>query len=107
MTTSMNNLIEFKVLILRELAVNAPTLFYQKVQPFFDNIFTAIRDPKVSIHAFVQTGGEVIHECLRLLVFVCLFAYLPRGLTKINKDIVAFRLKSILLLITTMFLLTE
>ena len=35
------------MLILRELAVNAPTLFYQKVQPFFDNIFTAVRDPKV------------------------------------------------------------
>ena len=35
------------VLVLRELAVNAPTFFFQKVQPFLDHIFNAIRDPKV------------------------------------------------------------
>ena len=37
-----------QVLILRELAVHTPTLFYQQIQQFFDNIFMAIRDPKVT-----------------------------------------------------------
>ena len=37
-----------QVLILRELAVHTPTLFYQQIQQFFDNIFIAVRDPKVS-----------------------------------------------------------
>ena len=36
------------VLILRELALHTPTLFYQQFQQFFDNIFTAVRDPRVS-----------------------------------------------------------
>jgi FKBP12-rapamycin complex-associated protein len=36
-----------QVLILRELAVRTPTLFYQQIQQFFDSIFIAIRDPKV------------------------------------------------------------
>jgi FKBP12-rapamycin complex-associated protein len=51
------------VLILRELAVNAPTLFYQKVQPFFDNIFTAIRDPK---HAIREGAIAALRACLVL-----------------------------------------
>ncbi|KAH9523104.1 hypothetical protein Btru_065813 [Bulinus truncatus] len=37
------------VLILKELAVNTPTFFYQQVQQFFDSIFIAVRDPKPSI----------------------------------------------------------
>ena len=36
------------VLILRELAIHTPTLFYMQFQQFFDNIFTAVRDPRVS-----------------------------------------------------------
>lgn len=35
------------VLVLKELAVNAPTLFYSYVQQFFDSIWGALRDPKV------------------------------------------------------------
>ena len=35
------------VLILRELAIHTPTLFYMQFQQFFDNIFSAVRDPKV------------------------------------------------------------
>ena len=35
------------VLILRELAIHTPTLFYQQFQQFFDNIFTAVRDHRV------------------------------------------------------------
>nr|KAG5704724.1 hypothetical protein BaRGS_005180 [Batillaria attramentaria] len=34
------------VLVLKELAVNTPTFFFQQVQQFFDCIFNAIRDPK-------------------------------------------------------------
>ena len=35
------------VLILKELASNVPTFFFQKAQAFFDCIFNAVRDPKV------------------------------------------------------------
>ncbi|CAH1772250.1 unnamed protein product [Owenia fusiformis] len=34
------------VLVLKELAVNTPTFFFQQVQQFFDCIFNAVRDPK-------------------------------------------------------------
>ncbi|GFN76929.1 mechanistic target of rapamycin (serine/threonine kinase) [Plakobranchus ocellatus] len=37
------------VLILKELAMNTPTFFYQQVQQFFDSIFFAVRDSKPSI----------------------------------------------------------
>ncbi|BFZ23557.1 hypothetical protein BsWGS_26596 [Bradybaena similaris] len=37
------------VLVLKELAVNTPTFFYQQVQQFFDSIFFAVRDPKQPI----------------------------------------------------------
>ena len=33
--------------MLRELAIYSPTLFYQSIQQFFENIFGAIRDQKV------------------------------------------------------------
>jgi len=34
--------------VLKELALNAPTFFFQQVQPFFENIPNAVRDPKVN-----------------------------------------------------------
>eukprot|EP01135_Chromosphaera_perkinsii_P003113 Nk52_evm2s236 gene=Nk52_evmTU2s236 len=37
------------VLVLRELAANAPTLFYGHVPQFFESIFSAVRDPKLII----------------------------------------------------------
>ncbi|XP_064459506.1 serine/threonine-protein kinase mTOR-like [Ornithodoros turicata] len=37
------------VLVLQEMATSAPTLFFQNVQPFFECIFTAIRDQKPAI----------------------------------------------------------
>ena len=40
------------VLILRELAIHTPTLFYMQFQQFFDNIFSAVRDPKVNKFTF-------------------------------------------------------
>ena len=36
------------MLVLKELALNAPTFFFQQIQPFFENISNAVRDPKVS-----------------------------------------------------------
>ena len=39
-----------QVLVLKELALNAPTFFFQQVQPFFENIPNAVRDPKVSLY---------------------------------------------------------
>jgi len=37
------------VLVLKELAINAPTLFYSYVQQFFDSIWGALRDTKVRL----------------------------------------------------------
>ncbi|ESO95689.1 hypothetical protein LOTGIDRAFT_214800 [Lottia gigantea] len=37
------------VLVLKELAVNTPTFFFQQIQQFFDCIFDAIRDLKPSV----------------------------------------------------------
>ncbi|KAI5755082.1 hypothetical protein M8J77_013919 [Diaphorina citri] len=41
------------VLVLKELAVTVPTIFYQHVQAFFDFVFSAVRDPKpeIRLHA--------------------------------------------------------
>ena len=37
------------VLVLRQLAVNAPTFFFQHIQSFFDLFYNAIRDTKPAI----------------------------------------------------------
>ncbi|XP_077998557.1 serine/threonine-protein kinase mTOR-like [Glandiceps talaboti] len=51
------------VLVLRELAENAPTFFFQQVQPFFDNIFSAVRDPKQAIR---EGAVAALRACLVL-----------------------------------------
>ncbi|CAH1240669.1 MTOR [Branchiostoma lanceolatum] len=51
------------VLVLRELAVSAPTFFFQQVQPFFDNIFNAVRDPKQAIR---EGAVAALRACLVL-----------------------------------------
>ena len=38
------------VLILRELATHTPTLFYMQFPQFFENVFVAVRDPRVSTY---------------------------------------------------------
>jgi FKBP12-rapamycin complex-associated protein len=52
------------VLVLREMALNAPTFFFQQVQPFFDNIFAAVRDPKQAIR---EGAVESLRACLIIL----------------------------------------
>lgn len=42
-------IILLQVLVLKELALNAPTFFFQQIQPFFENISNAVRDPKVNL----------------------------------------------------------
>lgn len=42
------------VMILRELATHTPTLFYMQFPQFFENVFVAVRDPKVSACHFTQ-----------------------------------------------------
>ena len=37
------------VMILRELATHTPTLFYMQFPQFFENVFVAVRDPRVSV----------------------------------------------------------
>ncbi|XP_041480411.1 serine/threonine-protein kinase mTOR-like [Lytechinus variegatus] len=51
------------VLVLRELAENTPTFFFQQVQSFFDNIFNAIRDPKQAIR---EAAVSALRACLEL-----------------------------------------
>ncbi|XP_071946239.1 serine/threonine-protein kinase mTOR-like [Antedon mediterranea] len=51
------------VLVLKELAINAPTFFFQQVQSFFDNIFNAIRDPKQCIR---EGAVSALRACLEL-----------------------------------------
>ncbi|XP_075183475.1 serine/threonine-protein kinase mTOR [Anomaloglossus baeobatrachus] len=51
------------VLVLRELAVSAPTFFFQQVQPFFDNIFNGVWDPKPTIR---EGAVAALRACLIL-----------------------------------------
>uniref|UniRef100_A0A4W3GLM4 Serine/threonine-protein kinase TOR n=1 Tax=Callorhinchus milii TaxID=7868 RepID=A0A4W3GLM4_CALMI len=51
------------VLVLRELAVSAPTFFFQQVQPFFDNIFFAVWDSKQAIR---EGAVSALRACLIL-----------------------------------------
>uniref|UniRef100_A0A8C7T9D6 Serine/threonine-protein kinase TOR n=1 Tax=Oncorhynchus mykiss TaxID=8022 RepID=A0A8C7T9D6_ONCMY len=51
------------VLVLRELAVSAPTFFFQQVQPFFDNIFYAVWDQKQAIR---EGAVAALRACLIL-----------------------------------------
>ncbi|CAM9236848.1 unnamed protein product, partial [Lampetra fluviatilis] len=51
------------VLVLRELAVNAPTFFFQQVQPFFDVIFNGVWDPKQAIR---EGAVSALRACLLL-----------------------------------------
>lgn len=52
-----------QVLVLRELAVSAPTFFFQQVQPFFDNIFYAVWDQKQAIR---EGAVSALRACLIL-----------------------------------------
>lgn len=51
------------MLVLRELAVSAPTFFFQQVQPFFDNIFYAVWDSKQAIR---EGAVSALRACLIL-----------------------------------------
>ncbi|XP_040182261.1 serine/threonine-protein kinase mTOR isoform X3 [Rana temporaria] len=51
------------VLVLKELAVSAPTFFFQQVQPFFDNIFNGVWDPKQAIR---EGAVAALRACLIL-----------------------------------------
>ena len=55
-----------QVLVLRELAESTPTFFFQQVQSFFDNIFNAVRDPKVS-----KPKQRILHTILCLYTSFC------------------------------------
>ncbi|RMX59040.1 hypothetical protein pdam_00009963 [Pocillopora damicornis] len=52
------------VLVLKELALNAPTFFFQQIQPFFENISNAVRDPKQAIR---EGAVEALQACLVIL----------------------------------------
>lgn len=52
-----------QVLVLRELAVSAPTFFFQQVQPFFDNVFYAVWDSKQAIR---EGAVSALRACLIL-----------------------------------------
>eukprot|EP00741_Cyanophora_paradoxa_P013833 tig00020710_g13353.t1 len=52
------------VLVLRELAENAPTLFYVHVTAFFEHIWVAFRDSKLHIR---EAAAESLRACLALV----------------------------------------
>ena len=52
------------VLVLRELARNSPTLFYGYVPQVLDLIWTALRDPKVTIR---ESAAECLSSCLEII----------------------------------------
>eukprot|EP01119_Soliformovum_irregulare_P018378 TRINITY_DN5612_c0_g1_i1.p1 TRINITY_DN5612_c0_g1~~TRINITY_DN5612_c0_g1_i1.p1 ORF type:complete len:292 (-),score=57.16 TRINITY_DN5612_c0_g1_i1:307-1182(-) len=51
-------------LMLKELAVNAPTLFFGKVGRFTDHIWVALRDPKSAIR---DCAAEALGACLKIV----------------------------------------
>lgn len=52
------------VLVLRELAKNAPTLMYQYIPTIFDWIWIGLRDPRQLIRA---TSSETVSACFRIM----------------------------------------
>ena len=66
--TSINQRIEVRrhaaVLVLKEMAENAPTLFYVHVARFFENIWVALRDPSVEIR---ESATRALSACLSLI----------------------------------------
>lgn len=51
-----------QVLVLKELALNAPTFFFQQVQPFFENISNAVRDPKVNSNNYLYVVSDTQYQ---------------------------------------------
>jgi FKBP12-rapamycin complex-associated protein len=52
------------VMVLKELAINAPTLFYVHVPAFVELIWSALRDPKLVIR---EGAVEALRACLELI----------------------------------------
>lgn len=52
------------VLVLRELAVNAPTLMYQYIQTIFDLIWVGLRDIRQQIR---EASAETVSACFRII----------------------------------------
>ncbi|KAJ3067743.1 phosphatidylinositol kinase- protein kinase tor1 [Podochytrium sp. JEL0797] len=52
------------VLVLKELALSSPTLIFAYVPQILDLVWTALRDPKVTIR---ESGAEVLNACLLLM----------------------------------------
>ncbi|KAG5944989.1 hypothetical protein E4U53_006777 [Claviceps sorghi] len=52
------------VLVLRELARNAPTLMYQYIPTIFDWIWVGLRDPRQLIR---ETSAETVSACFRII----------------------------------------
>ena len=74
-----------QVLVLRELAINSPTFFFQQVQQFFDCIFNALRDPKVWIKLmkvinFVYANWKLIYLILSISYMAFFsFSWITKG----------------------------
>jgi FKBP12-rapamycin complex-associated protein len=52
------------VLILKELARNQPTTFYNHMQPVFESITTPLRDPRIMVR---EGASELLAACLEIL----------------------------------------
>ena len=51
------------MLVLRELALGAPTFFFQSVQPFFESLFPVVWDPKQAVR---EAAVAALRACLQL-----------------------------------------
>ncbi|EGX93526.1 phosphatidylinositol 3-kinase tor2 [Cordyceps militaris CM01] len=52
------------VLVLRELAINAPTLMYQYIQTVFELIWVGLRDPRQQIR---EASAETVSACFQII----------------------------------------
>jgi hypothetical protein len=75
--------------VLREMAVNAPTLFYTYVPAFFESVWPCMRDPKVNGHTYLplhihidrgREGGRRVHTVMCVRVDARLMLRLHRSL---------------------------
>jgi FKBP12-rapamycin complex-associated protein len=80
-------------LVLRQLALEAPTMFIQHIATFLDHIWVALRDPKLFIR---ESAIDAVKACLELISkrdrkwklqwYFKLYAEVQKGLTTTNVD---------------------
>jgi hypothetical protein len=55
-------------LVLRQMAENAPTIFFARTQKFFETIWSPLRDPKQQVR---EAAADALSAALAILKFRC------------------------------------